>query len=128
MIVFPESWHRERDERLAAYYAKDRAARAEWLRHRLRTRPPGGWEPPGDITPHLESHAQTLAAVLTQSAIRREDYADSNALLAALILHAPLPGIGAKAIGLLSLRSADFAKVVETFDRLRADGVLAQTP
>jgi hypothetical protein len=117
MIVFSESWQRERDERLGQYYAKDRSRRLEQLRHRLRTPFPFG--SPGDvegITPHLDTHAQTLAALLETSGMERGDYESASALLAALILHAPLLNAGAAVIGLLSLHPAKFAKVVETFD------------
>jgi hypothetical protein len=120
MIVFSESWQRERDERLGQYYAKDRSRRLEQLRHRLRTPFPFG--SPGDangITPHLATHARTLAALLETSGMKRGDYERASALLAALILHAPLLNAGAAVIGLLSLHPAEFVKVVETLDRQR---------
>lgn len=129
MIVFPESWTRERDERLGQYYAKDRSRRLEQLRHRLRTPFPFG--SPGDadgITPHLETHARTLAALLEKSGMKRGDYKSASALLAALILHAPLLNAGAAVIGLLSLHPAKFAKVVETFDRQVSNPAPAETP
>lgn len=120
MIEFPPAWNRARDERLAQFYAKDRSRRLEELRHRLRT--PfrfGSLSDVDGITPHLETHARTLAALLETSGMKRGDYESASALLAALILHAPLLNAGAAAIGLLSLHPAKFAKVVETFDTLR---------
>lgn len=122
MIVFPESWTRERDERLGQYYAKDRSRRLEQLRHRLRTPFPfGPGADEGYTAPHLDTHARTLAALLEKSRIKREDYTSASALLAALILHAPLLESGAAAIGLLSLHPANFEKVVSTFDRQRSN-------
>ncbi len=118
MIVFPESYRPDSEERLIAHLREDRAKtegqRVAEIRKRLRTLI--AERKPLDAA-LLERHAQTLQTILDVSGLRREEFATPSALFAAIILRAPLPGIDDHEREMLGLHSAEFAKVVETFDR-----------
>lgn len=124
MIVFPDWWHREQNERLERYHAKQRARRLAELRHRLQAGLPSFMVRPGsrecwgeEDAAIVQDHAKTLAALLKLSNMSREDYPDALALKAALILHAPLLDAGPGALGTLGLHPRLFVGVVEAFDR-----------
>lgn len=123
MIVFPDWWHREQNERLERYYSDQRARRLADLRRRLQAGLPSFMVRPGmreswrdEDAAIVQDHAQTLAALLKLSNMDRGKYPDPLALRAALILHAPLLEAGPEAIGLLSLHSRLFVGVVNAFD------------
>lgn len=118
MIVFPESYRSDSEERLIAHLREDRAKtegqRVAEIRKRLRALIEE--RKPLDAA-LLERHAQTLRTILEVSGLRREAFAPPAALFAAIIMRAPLPGIDDHERELLGLHSAEFVKVVETFDR-----------
>lgn len=127
MIVFPDWWHREQNERLERHYAKQRADRLAWLRHRLQTPMPSFMVRPGmrecwqdEDAEIVQSHVENLAALLKLSNMAREDYPNALALKAALILHAPLLEAGPGPLGTLGLHPRLFVGVVEAFDRQQA--------
>ncbi len=118
MIVFPESYSPDSEERLIGRI-RDNRAMAEGQRvaeMRMRLRALIADRKPLDAA-LLERHAQTLRTILDVSGIRREDHEKPLALFAALIMRAPLPGIDDHERELLGLHSAEFVQVVETFDR-----------
>lgn len=136
MIIFPESWHREQNERLERYYARQRDRRLANLRHRLQTpfptflvkpgTPPPSWEEKDAAI--LQDHVDNLAALLKLSNLAREDYPNALALKAALILNAPLLDAGAEALGTLSLHPRLFVDVVAAFDRQQANSASKESP
>jgi hypothetical protein len=121
MIVFPESYRHDSEERLIAHIREERGKtegqRVAEIRKRLRALIAD--RKPLDA-PLLERHAQTLRTILQVSGLRREEFNTPAALFAAIILRAPLPGIDDHERELLGLHSAEFVQVVETFDRQQA--------
>lgn len=118
MIVFPKSYRPDSEEHLIGRIRDNRAMtegqRVAEIRKRLRALIAD--RKPLDAA-RLERHAQTLRTILQVSGLRREDHEKPLSLFAAIILRAPLPGIDDHERELLGLHPAEFAKVVETFDR-----------
>ncbi|MBK9584590.1 MAG: hypothetical protein IPO55_01550 [Alphaproteobacteria bacterium] len=127
MIVFPESYRPDSEERLIGRirdnHAMTEGQRVAEIRKRLRALVA---ERKLDA-PQFKRHAKTLRTILEVSGLRREEYAKPLALFAALIMRAPLPGIDDHERELLGLHSAEFVKVVEIFDRQQAQAPSAET-
>jgi hypothetical protein len=128
MIVFPESYRSDSEERLIGRIREERGKtegqRVAEIRKRLRALIAG--RKPLDAA-LLVRHAQTLRTILQVSSLRREEFNTPAALFAAIILRAPLPGIDDHERELLGLHSAEFVKVVETFDRQQAKAASAES-
>ncbi|MBK6895488.1 MAG: hypothetical protein IPH06_02720 [Alphaproteobacteria bacterium] len=128
MIVFPESYRSDSEERLIGRirdnHAMTEGQRVAEIRKRLRALIAG--RKPLDAA-LLVRHAQTLRTILQVSSLRREEFNTPAALFAAIILRAPLPGIDDHERELLGLHSAEFVKVVETFDRQQAKAASAES-
>lgn len=128
MIVFPDWWHREQNERLERYYADQRARRLADLRQRLLMPVPSFMRPPGtrscwqdkDVAV-VQRHVENVAALLKLTKMDRADYPNADALRVAIIRTAPLLDAGPGALGTLSLPLLLFVGVVEAFDRQRAN-------
>lgn len=121
MIVFPDSYRHDSEERLLGRIRDNQALtegqRVAEIRKNLSARI--AERKPLDAA-QLERHAQTLRTILEVSGLRREDYEKPLALFAALIMRAPLPGIDDHERELLGLHSAEFVQVVGTFDGQQA--------
>ncbi len=120
MIVFPDSYRHDSDERLLGRIRDNQSMtegqRVDEIRKRLRALI--AVRKPLDA-PQLERHAQTLRTIFEFSGLRREDHETPSALFAALIMRAPLPGIDDAERELLGLHSAEFVQVLATFDGLQ---------
>jgi hypothetical protein len=127
MIVVPDSYRRDSEERLIERIRHDHALtegqRVAEIRKRLRAliheRKPLD-------TALLERHAQTLRTILDVAGLRREDHENPLALFAAIIMQAPLPGIDDFERELLGLHPAEFVKVVETLGRQKGNTAPAE--